>query len=434
MRFFSILRLTLAFWVSVLILVSCSIDYDRENFSFPKFMNDNGEDIAEYLQDNWDIDSAFILHMGFFKARNWKTIYPEEMQTIFVGDDRYSESEYLEEKGFDVNAPLFIVYFSKLSKVQGNSYDDAGVNAGSLMTEYSETGLDAAHDNYESGNYNFEDRLYYMAYATIVDGQFRLLMCCDVENFNDEVAFADYYNLIGKIGSFYPFTTGGSVQAWRHKKNEGNVYENARSDFNKFCRKQKIAVFSPTKKRKNKDTDFELEYNGFKSGSSKSLDYFFMIYNGQFIAAALEKKESKEHEKIKVEIRKIIDLMDIYWSSYESKFGKSEGTEIREKLYSDSFNEKDLKKLLDNAKEFEKSLLIADRLVKKIELMVNEVDRRESYRLDALNDLKQSLNRGFSLSDSQDCKEESIEEYSTRLIDLEENFDEKMKQRITYHR
>ncbi len=126
--------------------------------------------------------------------------------------------------------------------------------------------------------------------------------------------------------------------------------------------------------------------------------------------------------------------MDIYWSSYESKFGKSEGTEIREKLYSDSFNEKDLKKLLDNAKEFEKSLLIADRLVKKIELMVNEVDRRESYRLDALNDLKQSLNRGFSLSDSQDCKEESIEEYSTRLIDLEENFDEKMKQRIKYHR
>jgi hypothetical protein len=434
MSFLSRLRLTLIFCVSVLILASCSVDYDRENFSFSEFMKNNGEDIAEYLQDNWDIDSAFIMHMGFFQAKDWKSIYPEEMQTIFVGNDRYSESEYLEEKGFDVNAPLFIVYFSKLSKVKGNSYDDAGVNAGSLMTEYSETGLDAAHENYKSGDYNYEDRLYYMSYATIVDGQFRLLMCCDVENYNDEIAFSNYYNLIGRSESFYPFTIGGLVKEWKHKKDEGNVYENARSDFKKFCSKQKIAVFSPLKKRKNKDSDFEIRYNGFQSGSLKSLDYFYMIYNGAFIYAALEEKKNKERDEIKIEIRKILDLMVKYCGDYNNKFDEPEGAEIREKLGNDSLNENELMVLLKRSRELEKPYLIADRLAKKIESIVDETDLRETYKLDALRDLEQCLNRGYTLNDIHNCKEESFEEYVNRMIDLETNFDEKMKQRFKYHR
>lgn len=434
MKFFSLIRLTFTLCFSVALLVGCSIGYDRENFSFPEFMNDNGEDIAEYLQDNWDIDSAFIMHMGFFKARDWKSIYPEEMQTIFVGDNRYSESEYLEEKGFDVNAPLFIVYFSKLKKIQGNSYDDAGVNPGSLATEYSETGIDAAHENYESANYNYEDRLYYMTFATIVDGQFRLLMCCDSENFNDEVAFADYYNLIGKNESFYPFTIGGTVKEWKHKKEGRDVYEMARIDFRDFLKKQKVAVFSPLKKRKNKDSEFELKYNGFKSGSIKSLDYFFMIYNRQFIIAAQEKRNSKYKSNMTNQISKALDLISTYWSIYESRFGVTEATVIRGKLISDDLSANELKMLLIEAKKLEKIVLLADRLSKKIEIMVEEVSPRETYKLDALNDLLQSLKRGLSIEDSQNCKEESLDEYADRLSDLEMNFEEKFKLRIKYHK
>jgi hypothetical protein len=419
---------------SLLFLVSCSSGYDRENFIFSNYMDDNGDDIAEYLHDKWDIDSAFVMHMGFFKAKDWKTIFPEEMQTIFVGDERYSESEYLEEKGYDVNAPLFIVYFSKLSKVEGNSYDDAGVNAGSLATEYSETGIDAAHDNYESANYNYEDRLYYMAYATIVDGEFKLLMCCDADNFNDEVAFGDYYSLIGKNDSFYSYSIGGLVQEWKHKKAGYDVYEIARTDFKKFLKKQKIAVFAPTKKRKDKSSDFELEYKGFKSSSLKSLDYFFMIYNGAAIKAAEEKKLAKDNNKVFSEINKVLKLVDTYWSTYESQFGSTEGSQIRDKIYGNATTSEELQSLLKESKKIEKSLLIADGLSKKIELLSVDVKPNENYKLDAFNDLRQSLNRGYSIDDLQNCKEESLEQYTARLKELEVKFDEKFKQRVAYHK
>lgn len=239
------------FFLSVLILSSCGTSYDRDNFKIQEFMDSNGSDIADYLQENWDIDSAMIMHLGFFKAREWSEIYPQEWKTIVIGSNSYYTSEYLDRNGFDVNAPLFVVYFSKLKKFKGNSFDDIGVNAGSLLQEKSQVGIDAAHQNWESANYNYEGRVYFMAYATYVDGEFKLLMCCDSEDYYDEIAFQELLHQINNQKEFYSYSMGRGINSDMHKAKEGQIYSSPRIEFEQFLQGQQIALFAPDLERKN---------------------------------------------------------------------------------------------------------------------------------------------------------------------------------------
>lgn len=417
----------------LLILSSCGMSYDRDDFNFQSFMEDNGDDIAEYLQNNWEIDSAMVMHVGFFKARDWKQIYPEEMQTIFVGEDRYNESEYLEEKGFDVNAPLFVVYFSKLSMIQGNSYDDAGVNPGSLLTEYSEEGIDAAHDNYEGANYKYDDRLYYMAYATIVDGQFKLLMCCDSENYNDEIAFPLYYDLVGKNNKFYEYSMGGgNIKSFKHKDGKGKVYSSARVDFAKFIKNQNIALFTPTSKRSNSKSEFELSYKGCAKPSmqiSKSLDYFFMLYNGDMVRSEIEGEIADNRAKINDKIRELIGRSAIYCSSFNDNFSeKSEDTEFMKLFYeNDSLTDRQNKEILNHFQKNINVVQIAERLEKKLNLISENEPRMSSEKYSAIVEIRQSLRRGYFIGNTNDVQFESLGDYQKRLEELELNIENTIK-------
>jgi uncharacterized protein (TIGR02145 family) len=291
-------------FLSVLILSSCGTSYDRDNFKFQEFMDSNGSDIADYLQENWDIDSAMIMHLGFFKAREWSEIYPQEWKTIVIGSNSYYTSEYLDHNGFDVNAPLFVVYFSKLKKFNGNSFDDIGVNTGSLLQEKSQVGIDAAHQNWESANYNYEGRVYFMAYATYVDGEFKLLMCCDSENYYDEIAFQELLHQINNQKEFYSYSMGGGINRDMHKAKEGQIYSSPRIEFEQFLQGQQIALFVPDLERKNIQSEYELLFKGCtkpNASTLKSLDYFYMKYNGDFERNEIEKRRERLNRELREE-------------------------------------------------------------------------------------------------------------------------------------
>jgi hypothetical protein len=423
--------------VSIAGLFSCNSKYERDNFDFVNFMEENGDDVAEYLQDNWGIDSAFVFHMGFFKAREWKSIFPEEMQTIFVGNDRYNEAEYLEEKGFDVNAPLFVVYFSKLKKMEGNLIDEAGINPGSYLTEYSKEGVDAAHQNYESANYSYEDRLYYMAYATVVDGEFKLLMCCDSEEYNDKIAFPLYYDIIGKNEKFYPYTIGGgAIRHYKHRNGSYGPYSKARLDFSKFIKTEGVALFAPKTKRKSISSDFETLFLGCRkvdSATIKSLDYFYMLYNGEDVKSEIEKKVASERNKINQKIRGILGQLDPYLSDFNYKFPENQvKSEVYDRYYNNDkdYTDKELAEILSKCKELYGTIQIAQKLDKQITSVFVSEPNMESVKWSALQELKQTLKRGFLMNDLQICKDESMSDYSLRLKNIETNFDKILQQRI----
>ena len=425
----------LILFLSVLILSSCGTSYDRGDFKFQEFMDSNGSDIAEYLQENWEIDSAMIMHIGFFKAREWKEIYPEEMQTIFVGDDRYSESEYLDQKGFDVNAPLFVVYFSKLKKVEGNSFDDAGVNPGSLLKEKSQSGIDAANHNYESANYNYEDRVYYMAYATYVDGEFKLLMCCDSENYNDEIAFPMYYDQINNQKEFYSHSMGGGINPDMHKAKEGQIYSSARIEFAQFLKGQQIALFAPDSKRKNIQSEYELLYKSCTKPSAstlKSMDYFYMLYNGDFVRSEIDQKVNESRDSLNGELQKLIDKYTNVFGNYNTAVG----FEPEDKKYLDLYfnyqeneesqekkRDQQLVEILRHFQKYSKIIEMSDRISEKVSSIMSDDQQLESEKYTALTQIRSCIKRGVLLSDPYICQKESVADYEKKLTEIDSNFD-----------
>jgi dsDNA-binding SOS-regulon protein len=277
-----------------------------------------------------------------------------------------------------------------------------------------------------------------MSYATYVDGEFKLLMCCDSDNYNDDIAFPMYYDLINKQKEFYPFSMGGGINSDNHETKNGEIYSSARIEFAKFLKKQNIALFASESKRKKIQSEYELLYQGCKKpnlNTIKSLDYFFMLYNGDFVRNEIDQNANENREKLEDKLSKLIENYNNIFQTYNTEIGPDKEDKKYLDLYSkiqvnEEYEEaqirnrdKQLITILRHFQQYSKIIDLADKISEKVDSILNGEQRVESEMFLALNQIKGCIQRGQILIKPGVCQKESVSDYEKKLTEIESNFD-----------